>query len=125
MIVEVILPYPPSANRLWRRSGKRIHKSAQYQAWLTDAAWTARSQRQGAIVGPYALSLQAKRPDKRRRDLDNLIKPVSDALTQAGVIADDCWAEMISMRWVTQGDGVHVRVQSTSTEYPEFAEGLG
>lgn len=29
--------------------------------------------------------------DRRRRDLDNLIKPVTDGLVAAGIIADDCY----------------------------------
>ena len=45
----------------------------------------------------------ADRPDRRARDLDNLIKPILDALkptTQAkGVIEDDHLSQSISIRW--------------------------
>src|SRR5262245_45511353 len=37
-MIEFTLRLPPSANRLWRRSGRRIHKSADYTAWLREAA---------------------------------------------------------------------------------------
>ena len=29
--------------------------------------------------------------NNRRRDLDNLIKPVLDGLVHAGILTDDCW----------------------------------
>lgn len=45
------------------------------------------------------VTITAYRPDNRRRDLDNLLKAVLDALTHAGVYEDDhlicdlriCW----------------------------------
>ena len=114
MIIELQLPYPPSANRLWRRSGRTIHKSDEYAQWLHDAGWRAREQRIQllAVTGPYMLSISAARPDRRKRDLDNLIKPISDLLSSIGIIDDDCCCEMLSARWVTTDmEGVHVRVQ--------------
>jgi len=110
------IPFPPSANRLWRRSGKRIHRSTQYVEWLERAGWHVIQQRQGGIKGPYAISIQAVRPDKRRRDLSNTLKALEDLLQSVGTIEDDAYAEMISLRWVTTGEGVAVRIHSTATE---------
>ena len=116
MIVELQLPYPPSANRLWRRSGSRIHKSSAYAGWLKSAGWEAMAQRPGGIKGPYALSIQARRPDSRKRDIDNLIKPISDLLATVGVIEDDCDCDLVTARWVTTGEGVRVRVEPAGLE---------
>lgn len=113
---EIHLPYPPSANRLWRRSGRTIHKSAHYVAWLWDAGALAKTQKPHPIVGPYKLTIQARRPDKRRRDLDNLIKPTNDLLASIGVIGDDCQCEMISARWVTNGKPFTVRIEPAGVE---------
>jgi crossover junction endodeoxyribonuclease RusA len=109
---------PPSANRIWRRSGSRIHKSCAYTDWLRTAGWEAKSQHPGSVSGPYKLTLQAVRPDRRRRDLDNLIKGTSDLLTSIGVIDDDSQCEMISARWVTSGAPLHVRVEAAGVEAP-------
>lgn len=111
LAVEINVPFPPSANRLWRRSGKTIHKATKYTKWLRDAGFIALSQKPGGIIGPYKISIQAARPDKRRRDLDNLLKPISDLLVSVGVVADDSHCEMLSARWVTEGEGVSVRVE--------------
>lgn len=115
-MIELQLPFPPSANRLWRRSGHTIHKSKTYTDWLRDAGWQVIAQKAGGIAGPYTLSIQAKRPDKRRRDIDNLIKPISDLLVSVGAVADDTHCEMVSARWVTSGEGVTVRISPAGVE---------
>lgn len=115
-MVELRLPYPPSANRLWRRAGHVMHKSAHYVAWLQDAGWLAKAQKPKRIVGAYKLTIQARRPDKRRRDLDNLIKPTNDLLASIGVVSDDCHCEMICARWVTSGDAFTVRIEAAGME---------
>src|SRR3990167_7663956 len=76
-MIELHLPMPPSANRLWRRSGARMHKSSQYTEWLRVAGLMVMAQRIKGITGPYKLSIQLLRPDKRRRDLDNRIKSIN------------------------------------------------
>lgn len=76
----------------------------------------AKAQKPKPVIGAYKLTIQARRPDKRRRDLDNLIKPVSDLLADIGVIADDCHCEMITARWVTSGKPFTVRVEPAGVE---------
>ncbi len=115
-MIELQLPFPPSANRLWRRSGHTIHKSKTYTDWLRDAGWQVIAQKAGGIAGPYTLAIQAKRPDKRRRDIDNLIKPINDLLMSVGAVDDDSHCELVSARWVTTGDGITVRIERAVTE---------
>lgn len=115
-MIELQLPFPPSANRLWRRAGHTIHKSKTYTDWLRDAGWQVIAQKAGGIAGPYTLSIQAKRPDKRRRDIDNIIKPISDLLMSVGAVEDDSHCEMVSARWVTAGEGITVRIERAVTE---------
>ncbi len=117
-MIEFTVPLPPSANRLWRRSGRHIHKSDAYKAWLIDAGWLALGayNETDRLLGPYKLTVNANRPDKRRRDLDNLIKPIGDLITSIGLVEDDSKCEMISARWVTTGEGVYVRVEPAGIE---------
>lgn len=122
-VIELHLPYPPSANNLWRSDRRRVHKSDEYKAWLTAAGWRLTEQSKGqTISGPYELTIHAKRPDRRHRDLGNLEKPISDLLQQMRIIEDDRFAEMITTRWVTEGSPITVWVQQS---IPEFAEGTG
>jgi len=94
------LPYPPSANRLWRNvPGKGTLKSAAYRAWLSEALQSLLVQRPARVSGPYVLSVVLRAPDRRLRDLDNTIKPLNDALKQAGIIEDDHLCRTIILAW--------------------------
>jgi crossover junction endodeoxyribonuclease RusA len=115
-VVELWLPFPPSANRLWRTGSGRVFKSAEYSGWLIEAAVEARKQKFNKFIGAYKLSMTAARPDKRKRDLDNLIKPVSDLLASIGAIENDSQAEQINLRWVTTGEGIAVRIEPVGIE---------
>lgn len=88
-MIELRLPLPPSTNQIWRRGRDQTYRSENYRAWLAEAGWTAKAQRPGKVVGPYALTVRATRPDRRKWDLDNLLKPISDLLCSIGVIEDD------------------------------------
>lgn len=112
-MIELSLPMPPSANRLWRRAGHRLHKSPEYSAWLIQAGQIARSQFKGApIKGAFALEIDLARPDKRKRDLDNRIKPALDLLGSIGFIRDDSDCAAIHARWLETGEGIYVRVKA-------------
>jgi crossover junction endodeoxyribonuclease RusA len=116
MTVFTLPVLPPSANRIWRRSGSRIHKSSAYTNWLSASAMFAKGQRPKAVSGPYKLTIAAVRPDKRRRDIDNLIKPISDLLVSIGIVRDDSDCDMVSARWVTRGEGVSIRIEPAGVE---------
>jgi crossover junction endodeoxyribonuclease RusA len=116
-MIELTLPYPPSANRLWTRTRRGMRKTDTYTQWLDDAGKLARPQlRAQVIVGPYKIAIAAVRPDKRRRDLDNLIKPIGDLMQHIGAIGDDCNCEMVTARWVTTGSPLTVRLEPAGVE---------
>jgi crossover junction endodeoxyribonuclease RusA len=98
-VTTLTLPYPPSANRLWRNVKGKTLKSGHYRLWLTEAGWSVREQRPKSIPGAYRLTISAVRPDNRARDIDNLIKPISDLLKAAGVIEDDSLAKSVFAIW--------------------------
>ena len=87
--LNITLPLPPSLNRLWRTTKTgRMYKSPEYTAWKTAAQWDVKAQIKGQqITGKFKLTLIADRPDKRPRDLDNLLKAALDCLN--GIAIDD------------------------------------
>lgn len=117
-MTEIVLSrLPPSQNRIWRSNRGRVHRSSKYTDWLVSSGYEIISQRPANVSGPYRLSVALVRPDKRRRDLDNVgFKAISDLLKSVGVIDDDCNAEMISARWVTSGPPVTIRVEQAGVE---------
>lgn len=100
-----ITDMPPSTNGLRKsfvRGGKVVSvKTDQYAAWREAALWEIAAQKPGKVEGPYSLAIAAQRHwrSKRARDIDNIIKPISDALVKAGVVEDDSLAEAVSARW--------------------------
>lgn len=105
MIRVAITDMPPSANGMrahFVQGGKvRSVKSKPYAAWKEAAAWEIAAARHGRIDGPYVLHIAVQRDwrSKRARDIDNIIKPVSDALVAAGVVTDDSLAQEVSAKW--------------------------
>lgn len=102
-MICLTLPYPPTTNNLFVNVGKGRKKSTEYRAWLDRAGLEIMAQRPQLatrnIAGAYTFSLVAERPDRRRRDLSNLCKPVEDLLVSMGLLSDDSDAESIELRW--------------------------
>ena len=65
---------------------------------------------QAVIEGKFELKIRVRRPDNRRRDLDNLLKALSDGLVKGGVITDDHLCESIDIRWVETGDPCEIEI---------------
>jgi crossover junction endodeoxyribonuclease RusA len=107
------LPYPPSLNGIWRGGkGGRHYLSLKYRQWRDEAGLLAKSQAKGKrIAGPYAIQIDVVRPDKRRRDLDNLIKVSLDLLANIGVTDDDCECQYIEAKWVEIGPPLRLSVR--------------
>ena len=86
----LIIPFPPSVNRIWRSVGGRVLLSRDGRAYRDAVAreWLL-ARLQGHGTRPLAVDIQAWMPDNRRRDLDNLQKASLDALAKAGAFSDD------------------------------------
>lgn len=92
---EVLLPWPPSTNRIWRNvvvKGKpQTLLSQEGRAFrvLAGKHCLAYGLSGKQLSGRIEVMLVAMPPDKRQRDLDNVLKATLDALTHAGVWLDD------------------------------------
>jgi len=85
--LEVELPYPPSVNHYWRYARGRFYISPaghSYRKAVAAALFGCEK-----LSGPVALEIEVYPPDRRRRDLDNILKSVLDALEHAGAFDDD------------------------------------
>lgn len=112
----VTLPWPPSTNRIWRNvavNGKpRTLLSEEGRRYRTNAAQMCMlggvNNRQ--LAGRLAVSLVACPPDRRARDLDNVLKATLDALTHAGVWLDDSQIDLLSVERAQVVKGGELRV---------------
>jgi len=84
--INIKLPWPPSVNRYWRNVKGRTLISAEGRAYKKAVAGLVMAKGlAGAFSGDDRLevAIAAHVPDKRRRDLDNLLKASLDAITEA------------------------------------------
>lgn len=116
-MIYLSIPFPPSVNRLWRATkGGKVYRSAEYVNWVKATLWEIKIQAKAKRVsGAYKLTILAVKPDKRKRDIGNLEKAVSDVLVHSGVIDDDHLCEWIDARWVPSGPPCRLIIESIET----------
>lgn len=116
--MQMQLPWPPSVNGYWRTvtiNGKQrtliSKRGRQYRATVRAIVRTGLP-----IAGRAAVVIEAFPPDRRVRDLDNILKSLLDSMTYAGVWHGDEQVDdlRIIRRPVTPPGGVVVTV----TEIP-------
>ena len=107
-MIEFSLPYPPSVNELYKnvffqaqgiRPGRGRAKTKKYLAWELEAALWIKRQRPKATKGQVSVEYNIKKPDRRKRDLGNLEKALSDCLVRNGLIEDDSLISEIRLHW--------------------------
>jgi crossover junction endodeoxyribonuclease RusA len=117
--MQILLPWPPSNNVYYRHNRGRTHISDEGRAYQEAVIYLTRAQdikRFGTL--PIAVRLIANPPDNRRRDLDNLVKGVFDALTKARVWEDDSQVHDLHLKWgeVGKPGGLVVTVEALAGE---------
>ncbi|MFV1943935.1 RusA family crossover junction endodeoxyribonuclease [Pseudomonas luteola] len=93
-MTTITLPWPPSVNTYWRHPSKGAlagrhlisEKGRAYRASVQAECLLSRAQKR---EGRLQVVITACPPDRRQRDLDNLLKGLLDALTHGGAWQDD------------------------------------
>ena len=87
-MLEFELPWPPSVNHYYRHVGHRTLISREGRAYRQKVCSMLRGG--GPMLeGPIKMTIDAYPPDRRRRDLDNILKCILDSLQHAQVYRDD------------------------------------
>ncbi len=120
MLVELELPYPPSANRYYRHVGMRTLISREGRRYRRRVCSILAAEGVRPADGPLAVALEVCPPDRRRRDIDNLQKPLLDALEKGGAYHNDCQVKKLLtvMREPVTGGRVIVSIK----EVPNFSD---
>jgi crossover junction endodeoxyribonuclease RusA len=96
----LILPYPDTVNHHWILSHGRLvptHRCEEYRRRVKVLCGTYKLPKIDYAVN---VVLHASPPDKRRRDVDNLLKSPLDALTRAEQWTDDSLVEELTINWL-------------------------
>jgi crossover junction endodeoxyribonuclease RusA len=83
------MPFPPSINHYWRHCRGRTFISGEGEAFRQHVALLLTILRTRPLRGDLVLSIDVHPPDRRKRDLDNLLKALGDALQHGGAYKDD------------------------------------
>lgn len=87
-------------------------------AWLDECVAMIGRQEVTPVKGKYKMVVCVRRPDKRRRDLDNVAtKALNDLLQKAGVIEDDCLCQMLLCAWVDDGPDTLISICAEGKEH--------
>ena len=102
-MLEIELPYPPSINHYWRRVGPRTLISREGRRFRQRVMAILAALHIRPLVGNLAVHVEVFPPDRRRRDLDNCLKSLLDAMEHGGAYADDSQIVRLS---IEKGDPV-------------------
>lgn len=122
-MIFLTLPWPPTLNSMYPsgKNGRRFLSDAGKE-FKEKAIWACRQQLGATqpIVGRLAVILRMFPPSKRKRDIANYEKACCDAMTSAGVWADDeqiDHLEIIRREIDPDGNGyVEVEIVERATE---------
>ena len=121
VIITLELPYPPTVNHYYGRRGAQTFIAARGKAYRAEVNILVglRQGRSGPLTGPLEISILSRPPDKRKRDLDNLLKSLLDAIQNCGsVFKDDNQLAKITIERGQPVKGGQVFVQVTAYQPP-------
>lgn len=123
-MVLIDLTLPPSANQRlipyvinMTRRIIGIKDSPKYREWMELEARKIKNEIQAPYAEPVYVYMEITFPDKRKRDLDNMAKPVCDVLKLAGIYEDDSLIEFLICRRLSPNKklaGIRVGVWTVS-----------
>ena len=114
------LPFPPSVNSYYRAPNKGAaqgrylisQRGRQYRNEVKVAVVEQLRRLPTPITSDVRVDILVSRPDKRKRDLDNLQKALFDSLTFSRVWKDDSQIVDIRIKWagVTKNGSVSIEI---------------
>ena len=88
-MVTLELPHPPTVNHYFSIVYGRPVLSKEVRIYRQVVRQLIRRANVKPSFGPLAVRIEIQPPDNRRRDVDNVQKPILDALQYGGAMIDD------------------------------------
>jgi crossover junction endodeoxyribonuclease RusA len=115
--MSLTVPWPPSVNNYWKptcfcgRPGITLTpKARDYRQSVVCAIRDAMGPPLSPIEGPVRIDVELRPPDRRKRDIDNHLKSLFDALTYGSVWKDDSQVDEMTVRRGPVISGGHATV---------------
>ncbi len=91
------IPYPPSVNTYWGFHGHRRFLTPKALEFKAHVAHVVSLQDVKFGDARLRIKIVLHAPDKRVRDIDNVLKPTLDAFVQAGLLNDDSQVDELTV----------------------------
>lgn len=101
MLLKFTVPLPPSSNHRLMATKNGLIKAPLYRRWMDSTAEDLSASFEGCpprLEGRLMLYVEVVFPDRRKRDIDNVLKSLCDVLTKAEVYKDDSQLDVITVR---------------------------
>lgn len=111
---ELFLPYPPSVNNYWGFSQSRRFLTAKAKAFKSEVYYKVIQSKITKFGKSYIrIAVELYPPDKRKRDIDNPLKPLFDSLVASGLFDDDSQIKelIVVCKEVIKGGGCRVCIE--------------
>jgi len=99
-MIELILPFPPTVNSYYTHTRNGVFISKKGKVFRGQVAAEVLNQLGGTFAtleDTIYLEVLLSMPDRRKRDLDNYMKALLDALTHASLWEDDSQIDQLSI----------------------------
>lgn len=103
--MKLTLPWPPSINNYWKQRVITSKGRAMATTYVSEEGNAFRKSVVETVfeslgqhkpkAGRLSVSIELHQPDRRARDIDNIVKPLLDALTAAKVWNDDSQVDQL------------------------------
>lgn len=109
----ISLPWPPTVNHYYTvaRNRKILSEAGRaYKKYACECMMIQGVPKLPRDRAPFSLHILARPPDNRRRDLDNILKPLIDSLVDYGAIPDDWMVDDIHIQRLSKCEDGQIEV---------------
>lgn len=110
MVIKLLNIIPPSINHYWLGGGRRRYVSKRGVQFKKALALCAKGKVR-LITDQVALSILWATKDKRRRDVDNILKPILDALNGVAYVDDSQVVELFVKKIQSTQDSLEIHIK--------------
>ena len=96
-ILRFELTYPPSVNHYYIRSSTGVVLGAKGKSYRRDASLLLHRYKGHCQDKRLTVTINVFPPDKRKRDIDNILKCLLDAMEHANVYNNDNQIDMLTV----------------------------